>query len=292
MNPSSSDAFSGNRPALGPEPQECEFIVAHATPPPAWQAITTLPDLPAEQAHLAALFADARLLLWTARVRREGDDYTWELAIAPESLHSPLLNYTAYRRHGYLWHPAFAPDYEQTEATYRDALARGAERYQQQFRIMYRGRLVWLDELVRITAIGPDEWRLSGVVRDVTEQKVAEDAERRAKDELQRLLQHSQCMLFHAAVTQDPGGDFTWAINFLPSVLQRQVFPDAVGRTIAHLYDEFDVPQFPEMKARSAHALRTGATGYQQEFVITRKRDQRTFWLREYVTILPGAAGR
>ncbi len=288
--PSTPDRVDG--PTLGPDPQECELICAHAHPPRNWTPIAAPPELNPDQLRFATLLSDARILLWTAEVRRIGDNFQWQLTVAPESLRSPLIHYTAYRRHGYLWHPAFAPDHAATEATYREAIARGAERYQQQFRIMYRGRTVWLDELVRISPLGPDAWHFSGLLREVTEHKVAEEAERRANDELHRLLQHSQCMLFHAVVAPTEDGRLSWALTFLPSALQREVFPHAASRTTSRLYDEFDVPQMPEMEARAAQAMRAGATGYQQEFVITRRADQRTFWLREYVAIMPPIDGR
>ena len=42
-----------------------------------WREITQLPEITADQERLAAVLADARVLLWNARVRREGDTFRW-----------------------------------------------------------------------------------------------------------------------------------------------------------------------------------------------------------------------
>lgn len=268
------------------DPRDSDLFCAHRRVA-GWSGIPPTTPLDADRRQLASLLADARLLLWTARVRWTGSDYDWALTVAPESLESPLLEYTAYRQHGLFWHPAFAPDYAATEQMYRSALARGLDHYDQQFRITYQGRTLWLEEAVRIRPLGPDEWHFSGLTRDITEQKLAREAERRANDELRRLLQHAQCMLWHATVT-DPGtGELAWELGFLPSGLQRQIFDRIDARSTTTLYDDFDVPQLSELHARSRQALETGAPGYQQEFVLTRRRDGQTYWLREHVAILP-----
>jgi len=270
--------------ATGQIPDARVGIAMVNRPSEPWRQIVGRPALAPEQERTAALLTDSRQLLWSARVTRVGDNYAWAVEIAPESVASPLIDFTVYKQLGHLWHRDTAPDYDAMEATFRTALERGDDRYQQHFRIQFEGRTVWLHEIVRIAPSGPNEWQCAGLVRDVSEQKLAEEAERRARGDVERLLQHTQCALWHATVTADPNKTLIWKMRLIPSGLQRAVF-ERMDNTAGEFYEGFIVPQLPEMDARATNAIWGGALGYQHEFAITRRRDQQTFWIREHVAI-------
>ena len=248
--------------------------------------------LPPDRQLLAHILNEAHVLLWTARVRRVGEDFHWQFSLLPESAHSPLLDYTRYHQTGHLWEPDNSPDFYATQKTYQAALARGANRYQQQFRLVRGAETLWLEELAGIEATGPDEWLFTGIIRDVTKSKLTEESERRATVELHRVLNHAECLLWHATVTDLGDPTFHWELVFPMSAMKRRIFDEMKSDVTNEIYAPFDVPQLPEMIERAQTAMRRGAKGYEQEFAITRRRDGQTFWIREQVVIAPAGPKR
>jgi len=123
--------------------------------------------------------------------------------------------------------------------------------------------------------------RIVGAHADISERKQAEEARRASEERLRQIVQQADCMLWQARVTES-AGQFEWTFHVPASGLHRRIFghDNQEGTGLYHLEQ---VPARPEMDARSAAALRSGAPGYQQEFQVF--ADGREFWLAEKVEI-------
>jgi PAS domain S-box-containing protein len=130
--------------------------------------------------------------------------------------------------------------------------------------------------------------RIVGAHSDISERKQAEEARHASEERLRQIVQQADCMLWQARVTES-AGQFDWKFHVPASGLHRRIFGHDYREGTA-LYQLEQVPARPEMDARSAAALRSGAPGYQQEFQVF--AGGREFWLAEKVEITavgPGA---
>jgi PAS domain S-box-containing protein len=181
-------------------------------------------------------------------------------------------------------------DYWQMNANAHRALLQGAPNYRQEFRCLDRdGQTVWLSERVTIQPMGPETWRLLGVVTNIT-------ADKQAEAELKLVMSNVRCLLWHAEVTGRPGWrddpeNRAFTLDWQFRIQNEQAGQNVVslelpaGETYA---DAFMRTKFQDerwaMNAVAHRALLEGAAGYEQEFRRL-DRDGRIVWLQERATI-------
>jgi signal transduction histidine kinase/ActR/RegA family two-component response regulator len=233
---------------------------------------------------LRRLFALTNILVWRARVRFAGGEWHWQFELPPESRDNPLLAYTRFHEDGYLWDDALCPQLAEHTDRARAAMLGGRDSYEQILRLQTANGLRWMHEWVSIDRDAEGAWRLSGLVRDVTEERVQ-------ADRMSAVLDRANCILWNAVVVDDGTERMEWTFTLHPSALQRRIFGD-VAPGERRLFRGFTREHLPEANRRAQDALRSGAPGYEQEFRIERIADHAAFWLQETVTITAVEEGR
>ncbi|MCY3024088.1 MAG: PAS domain-containing protein [Planctomycetota bacterium] len=124
-----------------------------------------------------------------------------------------------------------------------------------------------------------------GINRDITERQQAEEV-------LQNVVASARCILWEAQVTEK-GGEYVWRLRVYSSDLTRAEFglESLPGESdnvmwIRHI----PAGQHEQLHRVSSAALRSGADGYQQEFLF-RAASGKEFWLKEDVKIKRVAPG-
>jgi PAS domain S-box-containing protein len=118
----------------------------------------------------------SNVLLWWARVTREGSAYKWNIHTPPLIGKNPIYRLASLVDQDWLWKDEQSPDHEKMNQTSSKALKEGASGYQQEFPIIGPDAIHWLREEVTIRPEGPNEWNLMGVIVDVTKRHEAEEA--------------------------------------------------------------------------------------------------------------------
>jgi PAS domain S-box-containing protein len=231
----------------------------------------------------------ADCLLWRARVfqKRSGIDADWVLSIPRSNLYHRLFGQDPPEHPTELWNPQIAPGLEEMNARSSRAILAGETEYEQEVRLLLGGRSVWLHEHVSITALGPGEWTLTGILMDITATRDAEEARRQVEARLQQILTVADCLLWQAIVTDREGAEPSWDTFAPRSALYTELFgKDPVsstdGRFVLNWW-KLKVPELSEMENRYKDALRRGLPGYEHEF--RAYVGPRTYWLREQVSI-------
>jgi PAS domain S-box-containing protein len=231
----------------------------------------------------------SNILLWWARVTREGSAYNWKIR-APKLRNNPTYRLAALVDEGGLWKDEQAPDNERTKLATITALAQGAREYHQEFRIIGSDGMHWLSEEVVIRPAGPDEWNLAGAIVDVTKRHEAEEAHRLTEGQLEEILKRADCLLWQAAVTGGPDTELKWQMFIPPSVLYRRIFGDDPVPGQNRLWTETLVPEWAQIQGASTGAMREGRPSYDHEFhVVT---GEHAFCLHEHVSVVQLGPGR
>jgi PAS domain S-box-containing protein len=232
----------------------------------------------------------SNVLLWWARVTREGPAYKWKIRTPPQLSANPIFRLSSLVEKGWLWREDQSPDHARMDETSTRALAEGASGYQHEFRIIGSDAVHWLSEEVIIRPAGPDEWNLAGVIVDVTKRREAEEAHKQTEGQLREILNGADCLFWQAVVTGDPDSVIKWQMFIPPSVLYRRIFgrdPDPGQST---LWTEPMVPEWKDILKASRQAMREGMTDYEQEFhVVT---GHRVFCVHEHVSVAKQGPGR
>jgi PAS domain S-box-containing protein len=255
--------------------------------------------------ELRTVLTNARCMLWHADVHglpgwRDADQsdwpwFVWNLKVQDEYAAQSVLPLDLPAGGDYIqaWNDSrLEGELAHMAATAHRAFRDGARGYAQEFRCRDKtGRLVWLHEETTIQSLGPDHWRVFGVVTDVTERKHAEE-------ELRAVLTNARCILWQADARAKPGWreadarDWTlidWGLRVQDESAAQSVLPLDVpeGSTYIQAWIESRLPGERAAMAVAAHrAFREGARGYAQEFQC-RDRHGRLVWLREETTIAP-----
>ncbi len=127
------------------------------------------------------IVSHARCILWTARVKKTGKEFKWQLNVISSRIARMELG--MHEADNELWAGLASPEsLRQMNENATSALRRNAAGYENEFEIKgLDGSIRNLREVVRITPVSSVEWDLVGVAMDVTEQEQAEK-------ELQRSL--------------------------------------------------------------------------------------------------------
>jgi PAS domain S-box-containing protein len=144
--------------------------------------------------------------------------------------------------------------------------------------------VVWLHEVVTISPLAPGQYRLVGVITDITAQREAQEAQRASEAQVEQMLATAECMLWAARVFEVSPGELRWVMFIPRSRLYREIFAHEPGRpSILHWPEVLDATTQREIDERARKALYSGERGYEQEF--RAERDNRVFWLHERVSI-------
>ena len=224
----------------------------------------------------------SNILLWWARVTREGSTYNWKIR-APKLRNNPTYRLAALVDEGGLWKDEQAPDNERTKLATIAALAEGASDYHQEFRIIGSDGLHWLSEEVVIRPAGPNEWNLAGVVVDVTTRHEAEESRKRTEAQLNQIVKGADCLLWQAVVTLRPDMQLEWEMFLTPSVLYRRIFGADSKPGQNALWTVENVPEMGEINRVAKQALIEGKPDYDQEFHVIERG--KTFFVHEHVSV-------
>jgi PAS domain S-box-containing protein len=283
----------------GERPQGAIWLYEQASirqiAPREWQLVGLVTDVTAKhQAEVAResselalreILEKADCLLWRADVQRRDDQLQWFHFDLPTSrLCIELLGGVPPPHTDHLWTSLDVPDLPEMTAHSDQAIRSGAAQYEQEFRVWRGGKLYWLHEHVTIFPVGVDEWRLVGVVTDITQRHEAQEAQRRSEARLEQLLQSADCMIWQGTVTRGEENEFKWNLYIPRSRLHRRIFGREPVASGFH-WAELGVPEYPEMVAISSQAFLSGATGYELVFHVPHVDGD--IWVTEQVTITP-----
>ena len=242
----------------------------------------------ASEAQLREILERADCLLWRARVTFDGNEVRWpNFDMPPSGLSARLFGTQKISAEGRLrlWSLLNVPELPEMNERSRQALLSGAPDYEQDFRVVKPEGTIWLHEHVSITPAGPNEWRLVGVITDVTARREAEEAWQKSQRQLQQILTRADCILWQANVVRE-GDGVRWRNFEMPSsVLYQRLFGVDLPTSGTGLWLSTDTPVLPEMNRRSTEAILSGAPGYEQEFPVN--RPEKTRWLHEQVSVTP-----
>jgi hypothetical protein len=129
--------------------------------------------------------------------------------------------------------------------------------------------------------LAANRWHLVGVCTDITDRKKAEE-------ELHYVITGARCLLWHSIV-EEVNGQIMWNIKISNEESMQEFLPltPRPGQSWADAWFETKVPEDSRrMDETSAKALRTGQSGYSQEFRC-RRGDGEIRWLFEDVRIEP-----
>jgi PAS domain S-box-containing protein len=258
-----------------------------------WQLVGIVTDLTerhrAQEARAASeqalreILERADCMLWRANVVRDGSEINWHQFDVPASrLCTQLLGNDLSRHTQALWNEIDAPDLESMNDVSERAIIAGQPGYEQQFRAIKDGRLYWLYERVTILPVNANEWKLVGVITDVTERQQALEAHRNSEARLEELLRRVDCMIWQGHVSQRQDGELDWELYIPRSHLFRRIFnrdPDGRGFPWA----EIGVPEYPVIRKQARDAILGNRAGYEQVFHIPTSEGE--IWVTEQVTI-------
>ena len=237
-----------------------------------------------ENYHLILNTLDrSNVLLWWARVWKEGGAFKWKIRTPPQLTVNPIFRLASLADQGWLWKDEQAPDHEQTERNAVKALSEGASGYQQEFRIIGTDGIHWLSEEVIIRKAGTDEWNLAGVVVDATKRHEAEEARRSTEGQLDQILKGADCLLWQAIVTGDPDVRLQWQMYIPSSVLYKRIFGENAVPLPDRLWTEPMVEEWREIQATCRRALRENRPVYEQEYHVESLGN--VFLLHEHVKV-------
>jgi signal transduction histidine kinase/CheY-like chemotaxis protein len=142
------------------------------------------------QTELHNVTSTARCMLWHATVTETDWGFHWDLRFPNEEAASRWLplDLGPGERYRDAWYRSIPDeDREQLRTVSGEALRAGQSSYTQEFRCRERnGRVRWIAEHVYLEPHEPGCWRLVGVCTDLTARKEAEEALRRAQEELEQ----------------------------------------------------------------------------------------------------------
>jgi signal transduction histidine kinase/DNA-binding response OmpR family regulator len=225
----------------------------------------------------------SNILLWWARVTRDGSGYQWKIRTPPKLHGNPIYQLAGERDRGGLWNDDQAPDNARTKLLAIKALDEGAPGYKHEFRVEGADGMHWLSEEVLIQRSAPDEWNLAGVVVDITKRFDAEEARRQTEGQIEKILKGADCLLWQAYVTGSPEKVQDWKMFVPQSILYKKIFGKDSGEGQTTLWTKEMIPEWDLINEASRGAMLEGKTEYDQEFhaIVEGKK----FFLHEHVSI-------
>ncbi len=239
------------------------------------------------QAHerLQKLLSAVDCIVWQADVARDASGVLqWKFFVFPSELHRRIsaANNT---RDGRLWTEEMVPEFHEIEARSRNSILHGLSGYEQDFRVIVGSAVIWLHEKVTISRVGEDQWRVEGMVLDVSSQQLAKESREVSEAQLRQVVETADFMLWHARVFMSADGQLQWALTVPPSSLYRTLFGrDPEARWPVMPWETIVEPtRRAEMEVTASHAIVQDQPGYEQH--IHALCGEQAFWLHERATI-------
>ena len=127
--------------------------------------------------------------------------------------------------------------------------------------------------------------------RDITQRHQTEVQLRASEQRMQGVLGQADCIVWEAQVKLTET-DWEWEFVYQPSRLFERLCGERLPSQGFAVWDQFNIPERPEMGQRCRDAFRTGQPGYMQEFhLIGKNQATQVIWLRETVSITKLRAG-
>jgi len=246
----------------------------------------------ASEERLRQLLDHADCLLWQARVTRDAaGEFHWEWFVPRSELYRRIVGEDPAIQPRMPWNIGIVPEFAELEARSRHAMSEGLPGYEQEFRVVLGSVVLWLHEQVTVARRGENEWALDGVVIDVSEQRLAQEAKNVSEAQLRQVVETADFLLWHARVFQAADGTLRWALTVPPSNLYRRLFDrEPEPRWPVLPWDMLvDAEKRVRMKIAADNAIAGGAPGYEQEIFV--RKDGRALWLHEQATIRPIGLG-
>jgi PAS domain S-box-containing protein len=280
-----------------------EQVTITPTGPDSWRLAGVVVDITARRAaeeaqrthqqQLAQIFAAVDCMLWQARVSDRGDGAMhWAMFIPPSRLYREIFGDDDQPAGNFHWEKVVdAATDVQIDGVAMQAIRDGERGYMQEFQARCGDRVRWLHEQVSIERLGDGQWDLVGVITDSTPRHEVEAAKQEHQQQLDKIFDVADCLLWRAEVEEREDGEQIWLVYVPGSNLYHKLFgPAEPDPRTALDWDEAGVPESPEMQRRSAEAIRSGATGYEQEFRAF--VEGKMYWLFERVSIKRAAYNR
>jgi PAS domain S-box len=244
----------------------------------------------ATEAQLRQILELADCMVWEATVREAEDgELDWRFYTTKSVLYRRLFG-DGDPGEDFSWSRLNVPDRDEMEARATEAIRGGKPGYEQEFRVLLHRRVWWLREVVTISSGAAGQWRLVGVITDITAQREAQEAQRASQAQVEQMLAGVDCLLWQARVFQTRPGELRWVMFVPRSRLYRELFGRDPGNPAALAWSELlERATVEEIDARAAMAIFGGQSGYEQEF--RAQRGERIFWLHEQATISPVGPG-
>ena len=233
-------------------------------------------------AQLGKLLEVADCMVWEAVVTRTPDDtLQWSQFMPRSALYQRIFGDT--KKVELNWHILNVPELEEMTARSLEAVKNRSPGYMQEFRVILPSEVIWLREIVTLGQLAADQFRMVGVITDISALRAAEEARRKSAEHLRELLFRADCLLWEATVEMLPAG-WNWKLEIQPSGLGEKLSGRPEPEALERLWERFNIPEWSEMNDRCRTALTEGWLGYEQIFHIIRE-DGSLLWIQETVTI-------
>ena len=245
----------------------------------------------ASEEQLKQLMTRADCMLWQAEVTRdEAGHFSWEWFVPKSELYRRIVGEDPERQPSMPWGRMAVPEFDEIEARSRHAMEHNLPGYEQEFRVIKGSDVMWMHEQTSITPRGRGQWKLEGVVIDVTARRRAEEGQRTSDIRLHQLLERADCTIWHGHVSRGPDERLIWSLFIPPSRLCRRIYGHDPEGDTGFRWGELGVPEYGEMQRTSREAVFGGAPGYEQVFHVPKLDGH--IWLSEQVSITPAGPDR
>ena len=287
-----------------PKPEGDIWVAEQAsiTPrgPGEWDVVGVIVDITARrnaeearratEAQLRQILELAECMVWEAAVSEGGDgQLAWAFYTTRSVLYRRLFG-DGQGPAKLSWNKLNVPERSEMHERATRAIRGKAPGYEQEFRVLLHERVVWLREVVTISPREAGQWRLVGVITDITAQREAQEAQRASQAQLEQMLASVDCLLWQARVFETAERRLRWVMFVPRSRLYRELFGRDPDNPATLAWPNLvDAATCGEIDERARTAILSGESGYEQEF--RAQRGERGFWLHEQVTISAVAPG-
>ena len=145
-------------------------------------------------------------MLWQAQVTHDGEGvFDWKFFIPDSELYRRVALQGASTPR-LPWKASLVPEFPEMQARCRSAMVNGLPSYEQEFRYVRDGTVLWLHEQVMVRSTGTNSWVLDGVIINITSQREAEESRRASDAQLQRLMDAPDFLMWQARVFESQDG--------------------------------------------------------------------------------------